>query len=112
YLARHIVNQPVLLMGTFRSEEAATDEHLSAYLHTLLREPHSSHMVLNRLSLEDASTLVASLPAPALQAAELGQWLHRETEGHPLFLISILQSLQEQNILKEDDPTWQINFPL
>lgn len=110
YLARHIVNQPVLLIGTFRSEEAAADEQLSSYLHTLLREPHSSHLVLRRLSLEDAKALVASLPAPAPQAAVLGQWLYRETEGNPLFLISILQSLQEQGVLKEDDPTWQINL--
>jgi predicted ATPase/DNA-binding SARP family transcriptional activator/pimeloyl-ACP methyl ester carboxylesterase len=110
YLARHIVNQPILLIGTCRSEEIAADEQLSSYLHTLLREPHSSHLVLNRLSLEDASALVASLPAPGPQAAELGQWLHRETEGNPLFLISILQSLQEQGVLKKDDPTWQINL--
>ncbi len=112
YLARHIANQPVLLIGTFRSEEAAANEQLSAYLHTLLQEPHSSHLVLNRLSLEDARALVASLPTPAPQAAELGQWLYRETEGNPLFLISILQSLQEQNILQEDDPTWQVNLQL
>lgn len=112
YLARHIANQPVLLIGTFRTEEAAADEQLSVCLQTLLREPHSLHLVLNRLSLEDASALVASLPAPASQAAELGQWLYRETEGNPLFLISILQSLQEQDILKEDNQTWQVNLHL
>jgi predicted ATPase/DNA-binding SARP family transcriptional activator/pimeloyl-ACP methyl ester carboxylesterase len=110
YLARHIATQPVLLIGTFRSEEAAANEQLSAYLHTILQEPQSSHMVLNRLSLEDVSAWVASLPAPAPQAAELGQWLYRETEGNPFFLSSILQSLQEQGVLKEDGTTWQINL--
>ncbi|MBE7555607.1 MAG: alpha/beta fold hydrolase [Anaerolineales bacterium] len=111
YLARHIANEPVMLIGTFRSEEAAANEQLSAYLHSLLGEPHSLHITLNRLSLEDAGALVASLSAPASQAAELGQWLYHETEGNPLFLISILQSLQEQNILKEDDHQfWQVDL--
>ncbi|MBA3775825.1 MAG: tetratricopeptide repeat protein, partial [Betaproteobacteria bacterium] len=49
--------------------------------------------------------LLAASADPALQAPGLGVWLHRETEGHPFFLVSILQSILEQGSLAAENPS-------
>jgi tetratricopeptide (TPR) repeat protein/tRNA A-37 threonylcarbamoyl transferase component Bud32 len=110
HLAHHIATQPILLVCTYRTEEVATDEQLTEAIQNLQREPHASHILLSRLSVADASSFVELLPA-APHITALGQWLHRETDGNPFFLMSILQSLRERGVLTpEAEAGWQIDL--
>ena len=59
------------------------------------RESDACHVPLARLGREDAELLVAALANPELRAPGLAERLHRESEGNPFFLLSILQSLME-----------------
>ncbi|TEU20147.1 MAG: tetratricopeptide repeat protein [Anaerolineales bacterium] len=111
HLARHIFDSPIFLACTYRSEEAATDEDLAILVRSLKREPHVWQMRLLRLSDDDVQTVIETMVAlSSPQAMGLGQWLYRETDGNPFFLVSILQSLLEQGLLSVDDEfEWPID---
>jgi tetratricopeptide (TPR) repeat protein/transcriptional regulator with XRE-family HTH domain len=99
YLARHVVNRRMLLVLAYRGEEVAADARVAALLNSIRREPHAHTLLLNRLSPADTRAFLDAAENPVLQQKGLDQWLHRETEGHPFFLISILHSLLEQGAL-------------
>ncbi len=101
HLARHIQmaqgqETPLLLLLSYRTEEVVANEELALIIHALKRESHLHHLVLQRLSADDATNLVTQLPNLARSQPELGRWLYQETHGNPFFLISILQCLQEE----------------
>jgi tetratricopeptide (TPR) repeat protein/transcriptional regulator with XRE-family HTH domain len=109
HLARHAGARPLLLLYAYRGEEAATDERLAVVVQNLRREPAALHLPLRRLSTGETADLLAALADPALPAPALAPWLHRETDGNPFFLVSILHSLLEGGVLPTDGPAaWQV----
>lgn len=101
HLARHIQmdqgqETPLLLLLSYRTEEVVANAELALVIHALKRESHLHHLILQRLSADDATNLVTQLPSLGSPQSELGRWLYRETHGNPFFLISILQCLQEE----------------
>jgi tetratricopeptide (TPR) repeat protein/transcriptional regulator with XRE-family HTH domain len=102
YLARHVSARPLLLILTYRGEEADADENLASFVHSLRREAHARHFALARLSVADAEALLEQSAEARLHAPGLGAWLHRESEGNPLFMTSILHSLAERDALPVD----------
>lgn len=99
YFARHAVQRRVVLLLAYRGEEVAADERVATVIDSIRREPHARHFLLERLSAADTEALLCESADPALLAPGLASWLHRETDGHPFFLVSILQSLAEQGLL-------------
>ncbi len=95
YLARHAAEHPVLVIYAYRDDEVDHQERLARLVEGLRRESGARHVPLARLGREDAELLVAALANPELRAPGLAERLHRESEGNPFFLISILQSLME-----------------
>lgn len=109
-LAHQTAREAILLVLTYRSESVATDEELATHVQLLLNQAGVQHLVLQRLSSEDAASMVLQLPAAAAEAGVLGQWLHRETDGNPFFLVSILQSLQEEGLLtRQHAGRWRLD---
>ncbi|MDH4191778.1 MAG: AAA family ATPase, partial [Betaproteobacteria bacterium] len=98
YLARHVAERPVLLIYAYRDENVASDEPLARWVESLRRETDARHVLLARLGLADAERLVAALGDAGPAAPGLAERLHRETEGNPFFIVSILQSLSEGEI--------------
>jgi tetratricopeptide (TPR) repeat protein/transcriptional regulator with XRE-family HTH domain len=99
YLARHIADRRMILVLAYRGEEVAADARVAALLNSVRREPHARSIRLDRLSVAETRAFLTAAEDPALRRPGLDQWLHRETEGHPFFLISILHSLLEQGAL-------------
>jgi tetratricopeptide (TPR) repeat protein len=95
YLARHAPERPVLVMYAYRDEELDSDERLARLVESLRRGADARRVPLGRLGLADAERLVAALGDARLGAPGLAERLHRETDGNPFFLMSILQSLSE-----------------
>lgn len=95
FLARQIASRPVLLACAYRDEDAGNSEHLASLVESLRREPQTRHMALARLGPGDTETLIERLHDPKLNAPDLAARLHRETDGNPFFLWSILHSLSE-----------------
>ncbi len=95
YIARGAALRPVLVICACRDEEIDSDERLARLVGSLCRETEARRMPLARLGVADTERLVASLADARLAAPDLAARLHRETDGNPFFLTSILQSLRE-----------------
>jgi len=95
FFARQIASRPVLLACAYRDEELDNSERLASLVDSLRREPHARHMALARLGPGDTEALLRKLNDPKLGAPDLAVRLHRETDGNPFFLWSILHSLGE-----------------
>jgi tetratricopeptide (TPR) repeat protein/transcriptional regulator with XRE-family HTH domain len=95
YLARHAAQSPVLVVYAYRDEDVDSDERLARLVESLRRDTDARHLPLARLDYADTESLVAALADANLDAPGLAERLHRETEGNPFFLMSILQSLSE-----------------
>lgn len=101
YLARHIAERPALVVYAYRDEELDSDERLARLVESLHRDTGARRLPLARLGPDDAADLVAALADSALASPGLAERLHRETEGNPFFLVSILQSLRDGEIALE-----------
>lgn len=97
FLARQIVNRPVLLACAYRDEELDNNQHLTSLLESLRREPHTRHMALARLGPNDTEELLTRLNHPKLSAPHLASRLHVESDGNPFFLWSLMHSLSEDH---------------
>jgi predicted ATPase/DNA-binding XRE family transcriptional regulator len=95
YLARQASSRPVLVMYAYRDEAVDSDERFAQLIESLRRDSDARRLSLSRLAYADTENLVAALANAKLGAQGLAERLHRETEGNPFFLMSILQSLNE-----------------
>ena len=95
YLARHAAQRPILVIYAYRDEDVDSDERLAQLIESLRRDTDARCVPLTRLSYADTESLIAALTDANLAAHGLAERLHRETEGNPFFLMSILQSLSE-----------------
>ena len=95
YLARHAAQRPVLVIYAYRDEEVDSDERLARLVESLRRDTDARHVFLARLGYSDTESLVAALAEANRGVPGLAERLHRESEGNPFFLMSILQSLSE-----------------
>ena len=95
YLARQAAQRPVLMICAYRDEDLESDERLARFVESLRRETDARRVPLARLGQADTESLVAVFADANLGASALAERLHRETEGNPFFLTSILQSLSE-----------------
>ena len=95
YLARHAAQRPVLVIYAYRDEAVDSDERFAQLIESLRRDTHARRVPLSRLSYADTESIVTALADANLDAPGLAERLHRETEGNPFFLMSILQSLSE-----------------
>jgi tetratricopeptide (TPR) repeat protein/transcriptional regulator with XRE-family HTH domain len=95
YLARHAAQRPILVIYAYRDEAIDSDEQFAQLVEGLRRETDARRVPLARLGYADTASIVAALADANLGAADLAERLHRETEGNPFFLMSILHALSE-----------------
>jgi tetratricopeptide (TPR) repeat protein/transcriptional regulator with XRE-family HTH domain len=95
YLARRTGGWPVLVIYAFRDEDLGSDEQLARLIESLRREANANHLRLSRLTYADTESLVAAHAGARVGTQGLAERLHRETEGNPFFLTSMLQSLSD-----------------
>lgn len=95
YLARHAALRPVLLICAYRDDAVDSDERFAQLVESLRRDTDARRMPLARLGYADTESLVAALTDLNPGEPGLAERLHRETEGNPFFLMSILHSLSE-----------------
>lgn len=94
YLAAGLSRLPVLVVGTYREEEAAGDHPLHAMRRRLERAGLASHLAVGRLDVESVQQLAervcADMP-PALRTEILGQALWTASEGNPFFIHELIR---------------------
>ncbi len=100
YLARREAPARLMLIGTYRSTEVmAGDNPLKA-----VKQDLQTHLLCReqRLELLDETAVGKYLTSRFFVhafPAELGQWIHRRTEGNPLFMVNLVDHLFARGIL-------------
>jgi len=109
HLARRLEGSRLLVVGTYRDMELDRHHPLSETLATLRRSPGFERVLLRGLDAEDVFNLFVAMA----RGAELGEdakrlavAIHRETEGNPFFIESVLQHLTESGAIFERDGQW------
>jgi ABC-type oligopeptide transport system substrate-binding subunit/DNA-binding SARP family transcriptional activator len=108
FLVRHIAQERVLVLGTYRREEVEPDHHLTAMERHLMREGLAVRQELQRLTRTAVTDLVEQKGAPGWDCVAFSQRLYQETEGNALFVAELIRSLLEAGWLIGDEAgRWQ-----
>ena len=117
-LLRHLMTGAeevsMLVIGTYRPTDVATDDPLAAAIAELARERQVSRHRLSALAPEDALLLLTELAGHGFQGsdAELAVALHRETGGNPLFLTELVRALLAAGSIRVEEGRWSIDDEL
>jgi DNA-binding SARP family transcriptional activator/tetratricopeptide (TPR) repeat protein len=110
FLAGELAEMPVVVVGTYREEEATEEEPVSASLSELRRLP-SRHLRLGGLAAEHVATYI-ELATGVTPPASLVEAIYTETEGNPLFVGEVVRLLAaEGRLSKAPEPGWRLQIP-
>jgi DNA-binding winged helix-turn-helix (wHTH) protein len=107
YLAHRREPCRLLIVATYRPTELILRRHPLRGLEQELRTHHfSAQLPIGRLAQASVERwLDAKCPSPP---AALVEWLYRRTEGQPLFLTTLFESLLSAGLVGCNDGAWQI----
>jgi DNA-binding SARP family transcriptional activator len=108
YLGRHLQDTRLLILGTYRHEEASAVDRLR---HSLTRLGALTELRLAGLDTLAVRELLHHLIGPVRDSEVLADRLQQSTGGNPFFLLEILRSLAEAGRLA-GDPADLGEFPL
>ncbi len=109
YLTRRLPGEPVLVVGTYRTGEVDSDHPLQRLRSSLARDRSEPGLLdLGCLTVEQVAPLIAQAAGSAARGRALAARLHRETGGHPLFLVETLRTLQDTGVLRLDRPAGRV----
>jgi DNA-binding SARP family transcriptional activator len=98
FLARRLVERPMLLVASTRDEDLAETPPLVGVLGELAVLPHVDQVVLGALSPSATATLVRALARAGSSAARLADTVDRVwslSEGNPLVIVETMRTLRE-----------------
>jgi DNA-binding SARP family transcriptional activator/predicted ATPase len=110
YLARHLADHPVLMVGTLRPEALGLQHPLLAIRRRLAREGLAKPLRLSRLSPEAVEAIVVEMSGAGEAVGPLAERLYQETEGNPFYLMEIVKTLFETGMVYLEEGAWQGNF--
>jgi class 3 adenylate cyclase len=109
HVARHLEGSRLVIVGTYRDMELDRKHPLAAALGELRRTPGFERIPLRGLSAEEVLGLFKALANGAeldTQAAAVAQAVHRETEGNPFFIRSVVDHLAETGAITQSNGVW------
>jgi ATP/maltotriose-dependent transcriptional regulator MalT len=105
YLARHLPSHPILLLLTYRSEEAFP--LLTPFLAKLDRERLATELKLTPLTFDEVEEMIRTILAlPRVASADFLATIYEMTEGNPFFIEEMLKSLVTAGELIYVDGKW------
>lgn len=99
-VTRQVADAPLLVIATYRSEDIHRNHPLYDLLPSLQRNRPVEVIRLAPLSVYDTARLVEAYHGPC--SPRLASYLHVRSEGHPLFLVELLNDLVDQKLLAQD----------
>ncbi len=100
FVTRNLDRTPLLLIGAYRSEELQQRRPLYSYLSVLRHNRPVEFIAMTPLDIDGTMRLVEGYHGAC--TAQLGRYLHERTEGHPLFLVELLNNLMGRDLLAKD----------
>jgi predicted ATPase/DNA-binding winged helix-turn-helix (wHTH) protein len=100
YVARRRDPARLLVLATYRAEEALGCTHpVHMVTQELLVHGQGTELVLGALSSVEVATYLLQRFEGAAWPAALAQGLHQRTDGHPLFLVAVVDELIQKGVL-------------
>lgn len=93
----------VLMIGTFRGEDAQVRSTLWQKIGDLNKSGIRQHIILPRLSSTVASELIRRSLGISKTAPLFEMRLYQETLGNPLFILETLRALHDEGLLTQDE---------
>jgi DNA-binding SARP family transcriptional activator/tetratricopeptide (TPR) repeat protein len=110
HLADPMREAPVLIIGTFRSNEVEMDHPLHQTQSVWQRLGRLTKLRLSPLTIETVIQLLQELTTWAGDDPSFGELLNRETQGNPLFLVEMIASLRDERRLPQSAEAWRRDF--
>jgi predicted ATPase/DNA-binding XRE family transcriptional regulator len=107
YVLRRSRDARVLILATYRELELDSSHALSEALVEWNRERWATRVALARLPVSETAALLAALLGEASVTPELGEAIHRETDGNPFFIEETVKSLVEQGAIYRQEGHWE-----
>jgi tetratricopeptide (TPR) repeat protein len=113
YISRFILEQRILVLGTFRKEDLNPDSEgrphpLVDALRLMGRENLYTEIKLPNLRRSDISQLTENIVGGRVQT-ELAEKLADESSGNPLFIVESLKMLSETGSLVQENDKWRVS---
>ncbi|MBS1252545.1 MAG: Transcriptional regulatory protein MoaR1 [Anaerolineales bacterium] len=104
YLTRAVSYQPVLIVSTYRTEEAGPT--LRRLVRDLRRDGLVTQIAVNRLTIDEVTAMIRKMAGMKEGAERFSQRIYEQTAGNPFFVIEVIKSLFEQGLLREEPGGW------
>jgi predicted ATPase len=108
-LARRRTPARLFVLGTYRPGEVSVPGHpLHTVTQALQRQGYGTELALEGLSEAAVAAYLATRCLGHRFPETLVRWLHQRTEGHPFFLVNLVESLIAQRDLVEREGRWML----
>ncbi len=107
-VARSLHATPILVIGTYRADELTRRHPLYQLVPVLVREAGAARIDLRRLDAAAVTALTSSRVMPPGDRRRLVDYLQAHAEGNPFFLMELLRSLEEDEILRPGRDGWVV----
>jgi DNA-binding winged helix-turn-helix (wHTH) protein len=109
YVARHRDPARLMILGTYRPVDAIVRAHpLPTVIAELLQHDHCAELILDYLSAAAVADYLTRRFGAKPLPDDLPRVLRQRTNGNPLFLITVVNTLVAQGILEETDRAWRL----
>lgn len=108
FLAMHLRESPILVIGTYRETEARLDLQLAGTLGDIIR--HGQRMPLRGLHERDVAEVVERI-AGRLPPSGVVRAIHRATEGNPFFVDEVVRLLSAEGRLDSEAQVAGLRLP-
>ncbi|UCG70638.1 MAG: tetratricopeptide repeat protein [Thermoplasmata archaeon] len=116
YLARNTKEYRLFIIGTYRSEDIASENGnvhpLSDTILLMDNEELCEQLNLHRLPMEYIDEFLYSLLGEIDLDIEFKNRIFKESEGNPLFIIQLVKFLVEEKILSSENGKWKLTKDL
>jgi len=115
-LAMEMEECKLLLISNFRPEELEETEDtvhpITGLMATLMMQDRLNTMLIERFGPEETEELVAKMIGVEAVPERFLTFLNEKTEGSPLFIVELVESMIEQDLINLEDPNWAENLDL
>jgi predicted ATPase len=100
----------LFILGTYRPVDAIVRAHpIRTVMLELTQHRQGAELPLDSLSEAEVSAYLSRRFGGLPLVADLARELHQRTRGHPLFLVTIVDELRRQGLLREEATGWDVS---
>ncbi len=108
FLAVHLRDSPILVVGTYREAEARLDPQLATTLGDIIR--HGQRLPLRGLQERDVAEIVTRV-AGRRPSDRVVRAIHEATEGNPFFVDEVVRLLSAEGRLESEEHVAALRIP-